>query len=358
MLILHPSASLLFALAQAATAPQSPSAAPPSPTVAAPASAGNVDTPTDAKERMELGRKVNGLHGLDLEPWRLKASYEVFTADGTVDDKGTFEEWWIHAKQYKLAFHSAKLSLEEYGTPHGTFRTGGQDWPSKPVGMLPTMLMSPIQGETDSTKRKLKNYERNLGTLKVQCTAFVSPGATDFEENSYSYCFAKSNALLVYSTSPQRVFQTIFEQVSLIQGHYVGREIVVFLMGKRWLSVHIESLDALGPSAIPDMFVPADALSVSRREDEAGVVTGGAALKKASPQYPVIAKQQHVQGLVVIGATVGIDGHIKNLKILSGPPLLQQAALDAARQWAYEPFIQDGEPVEAEIELNVEFRLN
>ena len=59
----------------------------------------------------------------------------------------------------------------------------------------------------------------------------------------------------------------------------------------------------------------------------------------------------------VIGATVGIDGHLKNLKILSGPPLLQKAALDAARQWSYEPFIQDGEPVEAEIELNVEFHL-
>jgi hypothetical protein len=126
MLIFYPSAFLLLALAQAATAPQSPAAASPSPSVATPATAGNnVDTPNDPKERIELARKVNGLHGLDLGPWHLKASYEVFSADGTVDDKGTFEEWWIHAKQYKMTFHSLKLSLEEYGTPHGTFRTGG-----------------------------------------------------------------------------------------------------------------------------------------------------------------------------------------------------------------------------------------
>jgi TonB family protein len=221
--------------------------------------------------------------------------------------------------------------------------------------MLPAMLMNPIPGEP--TKQMLKNYERTPGKLRLECTAFVSRDEADFAENSYSYCFAKSNAILLYSSSPQRVFQTIFEQVSLVQGHYVARETEVFLVGKRWLSVHVESLDALGPSAVPDLSVPADALSVSRREDVAGVVTGGAALKKASPQYPVIAKQQHVQGLVVIGATVGIDGHLKNLKILSGPPLLQKAALDAARQWSYEPFIQDGEPVEAEIELNVEFHL-
>jgi TonB family protein len=356
MLIFYPSAFLLLALAQAATAPQSPAAASPSPSVATPATAGNnVDTPKDPKERIELARKVNGLHGLDLGSWHLKASYEVFSADGTVDDKGTFEEWWIHAEQYKMTFHSLKLSLEEYGTPHGTFRTGGQDWPSKPVGMLPAMLMNPIPGEP--TKQMLKNYERTPGKLRLECTAFVSRDEADFAENSYSYCFAKSNAILLYSSSPQRVFQTIFEQVSLVQGHYVARETEVFLVGKRWLSVHVESLDALGPSAVPDLSVPADALSVSRREDVAGVVTGGAALKKASPQYPVIAKQQHVQGLVVIGATVGIDGHLKNLKILSGPPLLQKAALDAAREWSYEPFIQDGEPVEAEIELNVEFHL-
>jgi TonB family protein len=357
MLIFYPSAFLLLALAQAATVPQSPAAASPSPPVAAPAAAGNVDTPNDPKQRIELGRNVNGLHGLNLGPWHLKASYEVFAPDGTVDDKGTFEEWWIRAKQYKMTFHSLKLSLEEYGTPHGTFRTGGQDWPSKPVGMLPTLLMKPIEGETGSKERKLKNYDRTLGTLRLQCTAFVSPAETDFEQNSYSYCFAKSNAILLYSTNPQRVFQTIFEQVSLVQGHYLGREIEVFLVGKRWLSVHIERLDALGPSAVPDMSVPADALPVSRREDVAGVVTGGAALRKAAPQYPPIAKQQHVQGLVVIGATVGIDGHIKNLKILGGPPLLQKAALDAARQWVYEPFLQDGEPVEAEIELDVEFHL-
>jgi hypothetical protein len=70
MPLFYPSAFLLLALAQAATAPQSSAAAAPSLPVAAPATTGNnVDTPSDPKERIELGRKVNGLHGLDLVPW-------------------------------------------------------------------------------------------------------------------------------------------------------------------------------------------------------------------------------------------------------------------------------------------------
>jgi len=63
---------------------------------------------------MELGRRVNGLQGLDAGPWHLKSSYEVFDTDGKSRDKGTFEGWWVDAKQYKLAFHSPQLSFEEY----------------------------------------------------------------------------------------------------------------------------------------------------------------------------------------------------------------------------------------------------
>jgi TonB family protein len=358
MLVFSLSTFLLLTSSQAVAPPQSPPAAAHTQPMRAPTTAGSIDTPVDPKERVALGRKVNGLHGLDAQPWHLKATYEVFSADGTSKDKGTFEEWWIHAGQYKLAFHSSSLSLEEYGSPDGTFRTSGQDWPGKPVGMILKMIMNPIENESASTKAMLKNYERNLGTLKLQCTAFVYPGMTGPPQDSYSYCFAPSNAILLYSSNRERVFQTIFENVSLVQGQYVGRQMEVFLVGKRWLSVHIDSVDALGPRAIPDMSVPASALRVNRHEDPAGIVTGGKAIQRAPAEYPPIAKQRRAEGMVVIGATVGIDGHTKNLEILSGPPLLQNAAMDAARRWVYEPYIQNGQPVEADIEINVEFRLD
>jgi TonB family protein len=357
MLTLSLSAFFVFAYVQAVTDGKHQAVTPSSSPAAASATTENVSTPADPKERMELGRKVNGLLGLDAAPWHLKASYEVFETDGKSKDKGTFEEWRVDVKQYKLTFHSPQLSLEEYGTLRGVFRTGERDWPGRPVGMIPQILIRPFPLETDPEKRKLKNYERNLGTLKLECRAYVDNNLGNLAQNSDSYCFAPTNAILLYATSPQHAFQTLFEHVSFVQGHYVGRDIEVFLLGRRWLSIHLEALDALGPSALPDLSVPANAIPVSRRLDGPGAVSGGSNIRMAFAEYPPLAKTRRVEGMVILGATVGVDGHIKNIELLAGAPLLQKPAIDAVQQWVYQPLLIDAEPVEFDIELQIEFHL-
>jgi TonB family protein len=357
MLALTLNAFLIFAYVQIVTSGQQQAVTIPSP-AAPPARTGDVSTPATPKERMELGRRVNGLQGLDAGPWHLKSSYEVFDTDGKSRDKGTFEGWWVDAKQYKLAFHSPQLSLEEYGTLHGIFRTGQRDWPARPVGMIPRILIRPFPLEENPEKIKLKNYERNLGTLKLECTAYVDRDRSDLAGDTESYCFAPMNAILLYGTSPRHVLQTLYEHVSLVHGRYVGRDIELFLLGKRWLSIHLEALDALGPSALPDLSVPADAIPASPRPDGPGVVSGGSNIKRVFSEYPSLAKTRRVEGIVLIGATIGVDGHIKNVEVLAGPPLLQKAATDAIQQWVYQPCLIDGEPVDVDIEVQVEYRLN
>jgi hypothetical protein len=114
VLLLSLGASFLLAFVQASTTPPPPLASPAA-SQATPPAGGEVSTPTDPKERLELGRKMNGLRGLAPLPWHLKATYEVFDQEGKSKDKGTYEEWRVNAKQYKLAFHSAELSLEDCG---------------------------------------------------------------------------------------------------------------------------------------------------------------------------------------------------------------------------------------------------
>ncbi len=67
-------------------------------------------------------------------------------------------------------------------------------------------------------------------------------------------------------------------------------------------------------------------------------------IKKVEPSYPAIAKQAHVEGVVILEATTDIYGRVVNTKILRSIPLLNQAAIDAVEQWVYEPMIIDGEP--------------
>jgi len=76
-----------------------------------------------------------------------------------------------------------------------------------------------------------------------------------------------------------------------------------------------------------------------------------------TPVYPIEAKKAGVSGTVVLDATIGTDGIIKDLKVVSGPDLLQQAALDAVKTWRYRPYQLNGEPVEVRTTVNVIFTL-
>jgi protein TonB len=84
-------------------------------------------------------------------------------------------------------------------------------------------------------------------------------------------------------------------------------------------------------------------------------VAAGMLLVPIQPVYPAIAKAARIQGTVVVQATISKAGTIENLRAISGPPMLQSAAIDAIRQARYRPFLLNGEPVEVETTINVVF---
>jgi protein TonB len=83
----------------------------------------------------------------------------------------------------------------------------------------------------------------------------------------------------------------------------------------------------------------------------------GNLIYRVQPRYPVLAIQARVQGQVVLRAMISREGAIENLQVLSGPGMLAPAALDAVRQWRYRPYVLNGEPVEVETQVTVNFVL-
>ena len=83
----------------------------------------------------------------------------------------------------------------------------------------------------------------------------------------------------------------------------------------------------------------------------------GNLIYRVQPRYPVLAIQARVQGHVVLRAMISREGAIENLQVLSGPGMLAPAALDAVRQWRYRPYVLNGEPVEVETQVTVNFVL-
>ena len=85
-------------------------------------------------------------------------------------------------------------------------------------------------------------------------------------------------------------------------------------------------------------------------------VQAGKLVSQPKLNYPANAKAAHVQGVVRLQALIGTDGKVKNVTVLSGPPELEAAALENARQRQYQPTLVNGKPVEVETEISVDFQ--
>jgi protein TonB len=86
-------------------------------------------------------------------------------------------------------------------------------------------------------------------------------------------------------------------------------------------------------------------------------VMAGNLLTKTQPTYPAIAKAARIQGTVILAATISKSGTIENLRVVSGPPMLAPAAMDAVRSWRYKPYVLNGEPTEVDTQVTVNFTL-
>ena len=80
-------------------------------------------------------------------------------------------------------------------------------------------------------------------------------------------------------------------------------------------------------------------------------------ITKVQPTYPPLARQARIQGTVLLQAEISKDGTIENLRLISGHPMLAPAAIEAVKQWKYKPYMLNGEPVEVETQIQVNFTL-
>jgi len=105
------------------------------------------------------------------------------------------------------------------------------------------------------------------------------------------------------------------------------------------------------PVAVPKVATP------QRVRVSQGVSTG-LLVRKVNPSYPPLARQARIQGTVVLQAEISKTGDIQNLRLISGHPMLAPSAIEAVKQWKYKPYLLNGEPVEVETTVQVNFTLS
>ena len=319
----------------------------------APASSGAPSLPGDPHEFMLLAAKSNGLTGSDMQPWHLRATFQLLDDAGNVTDSGVYEEFWANPKKFKITFTGKSFTRIDYGTEKGILR-------SRTSTPLPDLVEEirrefaeplPRQESIDHESITLKQIDSNgskLGCLRISSIAF-DPGLT--------YCLGPDQPILRISAYARQSIQVLHNRILAFHGRFVAGDLTFLHDGKHVLSAHLESIQALSPTDETGFAPPADAILVPEKIFLSESNTVSLLLRKTTPIYPYRAKAARISGTVVLQALIGKKGYVIDLRVISGPPELQEAAIAAVRTWVYRPYLLNGEPFEFTTTIHVIFTI-
>ncbi len=119
--------------------------------------------------------------------------------------------------------------------------------------------------------------------------------------------------------------------------------------------IHWDDISTVySPSLEPTSLATPEAPRVGDSQE----ISGGGLEHQEMPTYPPLALQNNVQGTIVLQVSIGKDGSVQNVRLLSGPPMLAAGVMDAVRKWRYKPYYRDGEPVAVEKRITAEFTIS
>ncbi|HEY2858880.1 MAG TPA: energy transducer TonB [Terracidiphilus sp.] len=300
--------------------------------------------PSDPKELLLLAAKSNNLTTDDLKPWHVKATFAAFDDQGKPTDQGTYEEFWAAPNKFKRTYSTSSFTRSEFGSNQGLLRAGSGDLNLNLV-LAAQELTKPLPDE---------NLEAGSYSVKETQVGAATFNCVHHDPGGPNYCLGTQQAILRVSViGPDQIVRN---RVLAFQNHFVPGDLKIIRSGQTLLTFHVDSIESLPTVDDADFAPSADAVHVP--VNISGAVAQGMILYAQAPKYPPVAKANHVTGTVVLQGIIGKDGHVKNLKVVSGHADLQMAAIDAVRFWRYKPYLLNGEPVEVMTTINVVFALN
>jgi hypothetical protein len=287
---------------------------------------------------------LNGLQSTSLRPWHIVVVYDQFDEDGDNVHSGVYEEYWAGPQKYKRIYKSDNLNQTDYATEKGLYRSGDQKWPDRAQLQARAEIVDPFSYALTLQDVYARNQERILNRYKLQCVVIeLRSGISDPTQ----YCFEADTSILRYFRG-EYWFQTAYNQITSFQGRNVAREVVVTDGGKRYLELHVKSLEVLTGLDDSQFNPPSDA--AGPLGDRVSGIAPIPIDMKAIPQWPPSLRAQHFT--VTFDAVIGKDGHVISTHPVSGPPEAYKGCEDAIRKWIFKPYLIIGKPVEMETKFS------
>jgi TonB family protein len=342
------------------------------------------DLPSDPTAFMLFASQSNGLSQIGNQTWHLRATFKIFDEQGNAKDQGIFEEFYVSPDKFKRGYSGTAFSQTLYGTQEGWMQTGDKAWPEPLLERLRGEFVNPLPIPMQISRSDIAAERREINGAKFACFSLrpkVAPsdGPEPLDaahsvrivnpQSNATYCFDAGSDVLRISLFDQEQTEIMRNRPVLFQGHSLPGDLELKRAGKVALTAHLESIEAITPIDEAVFTPPSDAVPIkikmiaekSAPGDGKIAISAGTAVgllnSNVAPVYPPIAKAARVQGTVSLQALIGKDGQVSELHVISGPAMLQQAAMDAVKQWVYRPYLLNGKPMEVLTTVNVIFTL-
>lgn len=308
--------------------------------------------PSDPGELMLLATHVNGLGGL-AQPWHLKASYQTYDANGKPKDQGTFEEWWAAPDRNKISYSGPSLNQVQY-TNDKDIRITGDNWERSMLeNMVERYLVHPFPDESVVKDQKYIAKDIKAGGETLRCMQIKDQGS--FYELPL-FCVS-SHAPVARLIGLNGGIEVLLNDVVRTDGHYAAKKIRVERAGKPMMDVSWVSLESFRPLNPAFFAPPASAVPLAETLEVGPGVMAGHRIEGDDPRYPPDAKAARIQGTVLLEGYISTEGTMEDLSVISGPPLLQEEAVNAVYTWRYTPYTLNGHPVRVKTQITVVFTL-
>jgi hypothetical protein len=298
---------------------------------------------------------VNGLDAAGLEPWHIVVEYDVFDEDGDNVNDGTYEEFWVGPKQYRVTYTSKDFTQTDIATDHGLYRVGNQAWPGELQTRVRDAFVRPMFRELDLINEKPEKTTREFGQISLPCVQFRSTETSQFTIAISPYglaasCFEPNSLMLRYikgGLSPLTVGNEVrYQKIVRFQNHYVADEVQVTRVGKKYLEMHLQKLETIPNARSADFAAPQNAILVGDKiAIDSNVLLLDYLLHMENPKYPQTPGKA---GTASVRFLIRKDGHVANVQFVDGPPEMRKPLENALPKFLYRPFFVMGEPVEVE----------
>lgn len=319
--------------------------------------------PQDPKALLLLAAKLNGLSGDDIQPWHMKISFSVFDENGKNPDQGTFEAYWVDKSKFKLSYSTAAFTQSAYGTKNGVLFTGARDPAPELLRQMVNKFISPIPLDAETIGNStVDKQKREIEKAKVLCLTEKGhrPEPPHLEFMGPTYCLDTDSVALRSvsvglpgSSLPEDLRNNIIQ----FQGHYLPADLETRRSSKPAVKAHIDLVELFAASNEAAIAPPKDAQPPPQMVTVSEIDARNLLVQSPKPVYPPIAKAAMVSGPVVLQVNIGTDGHVIAERVISGPPMLQQAAVDAVKKCTFKPMVQNGEAVQMTTTITIPFKL-